>query len=78
MEMLLAGKLHATPQSGAVSAPLIDVREVSDVERIGSCKVPGICLCIYEDLVTLVTFVPSIYTTQNHYTLISGMCTCAV
>ena len=54
MEMLPASKLHATPQSGAVSAPLIDVREVSDIERIGSCKVPGICLCMYEDLVTLI------------------------
>ena len=64
MEMLPATKLHATPQSGAVSAPLIDVREVSDVERIGSCKVPGICLCMFEDLVTL-NFVLSIYTTQK-------------
>ena len=34
MEMLPASKLHATPQCGAVSAPLIDVREMSDVEQI--------------------------------------------
>ena len=58
MEMLPASKLHATPQYGAVSAPLIEVREVSDIERIGSCKVPGICLCMYEDLVTLINLSP--------------------
>ena len=40
--MLPASKLHATPQSGAVSGPLIDVREVSDVERIGSCTIVAI------------------------------------
>ena len=35
-------------------------------------------LLMYLWRLTLVTFVPSIYTTQNHYTLISGMCTCGV